>query len=58
MPSFRDVRGIVEDDEALYLSTSEECNGGNSCLPTKDAKPTYAILEPLILVFRYTNGRD
>jgi hypothetical protein len=44
MPAFRDVRCVVENDEALDLTTGEGRDGCDAGLPTQNAKPAYAIL--------------
>ncbi len=40
MPSLRDIRGIVKDDQALYHGGYEETNGSHSCLPRQDRDPS------------------
>jgi hypothetical protein len=41
VPSLGDVGWIVQDDEALNLSASEEGNGCNTGLPSENAKPAW-----------------
>jgi hypothetical protein len=34
VPSFRDVGWVIEDDETLYLSTGQESDRRDTCLPS------------------------
>jgi hypothetical protein len=39
MPSFWDIRCVVQYDETLNLSTGEVSNGSDTRLPSENAKP-------------------
>ena len=61
MPAFRHIGVIIEDDEALYLCSSEIGDRWDACLPTKYAKPacieSQLGFEYLLLAYRTQKSR-
>jgi len=48
VPRLRDVRRIVQDDEALDLFAGKIRNGCCTGLPAQNPEPTYQIAEKLL----------
>jgi hypothetical protein len=48
LPSLENIGGVVDDHETLDLGCCEECNTGNTGLPSQHADPSCNVAQELL----------
>lgn len=56
VPSFEHIRGVIYDNQALNLRRRNECDAGDSRLPTENTDPSSYVAEKLLATCRREFG--